>query len=262
MKIEKTFIEGLLLITPEAFYDDRGYFMESFNEAKMKEYGIPLASEFVQDNQSISRKRTIRGMHMQKDCGKLVRVVKGEVLDIVIDLRPLSPTYGKYFSIWLNDDNKKMLWIPSGFAHGFMASKNDTIFCYKVTKHYNAQEEIGINARDSDLKLPWGGNKVGDIISKKDSELPTLKELEEKNILGPNSLRDKAAVEEEKIEEESIDPLRKALDILEKESENETELIDKDKEDNNEGQNNREELILPSTDKYSAKEYEIAPESK
>jgi len=263
MKIERGPLEGLVIIHPDIHHDNRGYFFESFNEAKLKEYGVPPASEFVQDNQSMSKLRTLRGMHMQKDCGKLVRVISGEVLDAVIDLRPLSPTYRKTFLIWLTEENKTMMWIPPGFAHGFVALKNKTIFCYKVTKYYKPEDEIGINPRDKELNINWGGLKIADVISEKDKALPTLKELEEKNILGPGSLRDKEVLEEEKKAKEEIDPFKKVMEILEEESKTATELEGEDQDNNNdEGQNNREELILPGHDKYSAKEYEIAPESE
>ena len=129
MEIEKTFIDGLLVIKPKVFYDSRGYFFEPYNKERYKNAGIDL--DFIQDNQSLSQKNSLRGLHFQSppfDQGKLIRVVKGAVVDFVVDIRKGSPTYGEHFKIEMSEANFLQLWIPSGFAHGFVALENDTIF--------------------------------------------------------------------------------------------------------------------------------------
>ena len=158
MKIEETPIPNLLVIFPTVFEDSRGYFFESYNKGKFIESGIDL--EFVQDNQSLSQAGVLRGLHFQHpphEQGKLVRVIKGAVLDVVVDIRKSSATYGKTFSIELNEKNKTMLWIPPGFAHGFLTTENDTIFSYKCTGLYNKQAEDCILWSDKDLAIQWGG---------------------------------------------------------------------------------------------------------
>ena len=135
MKITKTDIEGLLVIEPFVYNDDRGYFFESYNLKAYKDLGIDV--DFVQDNQSCSKKNVLRGLHFQKPPfaqAKLVSVIKGSVMDVVVDIRKESPTYGKYFSIVLSSSNKKLLYIPEGFAHGFLTLEDDTIFSYFVSK--------------------------------------------------------------------------------------------------------------------------------
>ena len=170
MKITKTPIEGLLIIEPVVFGDERGYFFESFNKEKFKEItGKEL--DFVQDNQSLSGKDIVRGLHFQNPPyaqGKLVRVIKGEVIDVVVDIRKNSSTYGEHFAIKLTEENKKMFWIPEGFAHGFSSLKDDTIFSYKCTNYYNKESEESIYWNDSDLKINW--EVESPIISEKDQE--------------------------------------------------------------------------------------------
>lgn len=168
MKIIPTDIDGLLIIEPDIFEDERGYFYESYNQKKFESLGI-FPRAFVQDNQSKSKKGVVRGLHFQKSPfsqGKLVRVIKGAVLDVAVDLRKNSKTYGNHFSIELTGDNKKMFWIPSGFAHGFSTLEDDTILFYKCTNPYHKKSEVCILWNDSDLNIDWGG--VEPIVSEKD----------------------------------------------------------------------------------------------
>ena len=167
MKIEKTDIDDLLIIYPQVFGDDRGYFMEAFNKKKLADFIGD--NEFIQDNQSLSQKGVIRGLHFQNppfEQGKLVRVIKGSVNDVVVDIRKNSSTYGKYFKIKLSESNFKMLWIPPGFAHGFETLEDDTIFAYKVTNDYNKESEGSILWNDKTLNIKW--ETKNPVISKKD----------------------------------------------------------------------------------------------
>ena len=169
MKIEHTFIEGLKVITPQVFFDKRGYFYESYNEKTFKENGLDMV--FVQDNESKSDKDVLRGLHFQKPpyCqGKLIRVIKGSVMDVVVDLRKQSKTYGQYFKINLTEENKLMFYIPEGFAHGFLTLKDNTIFSYKCTNFYNKESEGGIMWNDKTLNIDW--NVENPIISDKDTK--------------------------------------------------------------------------------------------
>jgi dTDP-4-dehydrorhamnose 3,5-epimerase len=173
MEIIKTKIEGLLIIKPSVFFDERGYFFESFNEERFKDYG--LNTRFVQDNESKSQKGVLRGLHFQRPPyaqGKLVRVIKGAVLDVAVDLRKNSPTYGQWESIELTEDNKLMYWIPAGFGHGFLTLKEDTIFSYKCTNPYNKESEGSIQWDDADLNIDWGYKNP--IISEKDANSPSF----------------------------------------------------------------------------------------
>ncbi|HQV99020.1 MAG TPA: dTDP-4-dehydrorhamnose 3,5-epimerase [Bacteroidia bacterium] len=175
MKITETPISGVLLIEPRVFSDSRGAFFESFNAKSLKESGID--HDFVQDNQSVSKKGVIRGLHFQRapfEQGKLVRVIKGSVVDVALDLRKDSPTFGRHFDIELNDRNNLMLWIPPGFAHGFSVLEESTIFSYKVTNYYHSSSESGIIYNDIDLNINWG-IKDG-IVSEKDKVLPSYKD--------------------------------------------------------------------------------------
>lgn len=176
MQIKETKIPGLLIIKPQVFEDSRGYFFESHSELKLKEAGVDV--KFVQDNESKSQKGVLRGMHFQHPPytqGKLVRVIKGAVLDVAIDLRVGSPTYGQWDSIVLSEDNKLMYWVPEGFAHGFLTLENDTIFFYKCTKLYNKEAEGSIRWNDPELGIKWGTNKP--ILSEKDKTTPLFKDL-------------------------------------------------------------------------------------
>lgn len=176
MVAEKTFIEGLLVLKPRVFEDERGYFFESFNEKLLEEAG--LHAKFVQDNQSLSQKNVLRGMHFQAPPfaqGKLVRVIKGAALDVVADIRKGSPTYGKTFSIELNEQNKTMLWVPEGFAHGFCTLADSTIFYYKCTNYYNRASEGSIAWNDPDLNISW--NITDPVLSEKDKAGMLLKDF-------------------------------------------------------------------------------------
>ncbi len=167
MKIITTPIPDLLVIHPNVFADERGYFYESYNETAFKQNGINV--NFVQDNQSLSQAGVLRGLHFQKppyDQGKLVRVIKGAVLDVALDIRKNSPTYGKHFSIVLNEQNKTMFWVPSGFAHGFLTLEDDTIFSYKCTNFYNKSAEDCILWNDSTIQINWGIDNP--VLSEKD----------------------------------------------------------------------------------------------
>lgn len=181
MKTEETGIKGLVVITPEVFEDERGCFFESYNKEKFEKLGLP--TEFIQDNQSISNKGVLRGMHFQKPPyaqGKLIRVVKGKALDVAVDLRKNSSTYKKWFSIVLDEKNKKMVYIPEGFAHGFLVLEDNTIFQYKCTAPYNKESESGIIWNDSEIGINWQLSEHGinqPIVSEKDKELPLFKEF-------------------------------------------------------------------------------------
>jgi dTDP-4-dehydrorhamnose 3,5-epimerase len=155
MEIKNTGIEGLIEIVPKVFHDSRGYFFESFNKEYLQEAGITV--NFVQDNQSFSKKSVLRGLHFQKppyEQGKLVRVVMGKVLDVAVDIRKGSPTFGNHYSCILDSTINNMLYIPPGFAHGF-STLEDAIFVYKCTQNYNKESESGIIWNDADLKIDW-----------------------------------------------------------------------------------------------------------
>ena len=156
MEIKETKLSGLLIIQPKVFPDDRGYFYESFNRSKLKELGFD--ETFVQDNISKSSKGVLRGLHFQAppySQGKLVQVIKGSVLDVAVDIRKSSPTYGQHFSLILSEENKTQMFIPIGFAHGFLTLEDDTIFSYKCTNFYNKESEGAILWNDSDLNINW-----------------------------------------------------------------------------------------------------------
>jgi dTDP-4-dehydrorhamnose 3,5-epimerase len=176
LEILKTKLEGLLIIRPRVFEDERGYFFESFRLDRMREFGVK--QDFVQDNESKSQKGVLRGLHFQNppfEQGKLVRVVKGAVLDVAVDIRRDSRTYGEWHSQELTEENKTMLWIPPGFAHGFLTLKDDTIFQYKCTNYYNKESEGSIRWNDPDLKIDWGIENP--VVSEKDNAAPLFSEL-------------------------------------------------------------------------------------
>ena len=169
MEIIYTPIEGLLIIKPDVFEDGRGYFFESFNQEKFITAGLDF--KFVQDNESMSKKGVLRGLHFQAPPfaqGKLVRVIRGSVLDVAVDIRNGSPTYGKWESVILSGTNKLMYWIPAGFAHGFATLEDDTIFFYKCTGIYNKQSEGSILWNDPDINIDWGIKNP--VISEKDKD--------------------------------------------------------------------------------------------
>ena len=177
MEIIKTSIEGLLVIRPDVFKDDRGYFYESYNKERFAKEGLSMT--FVQDNESKSCKGVLRGLHFQKPPyaqGKLVRVVKGSVFDVAVDLRKNSPTYGQWESRILSEDNKEMFWIPEGFAHGFLTLEDNTIFNYKCTNVYNKESEGSILWNDPDINIEW--NIENPILSEKDKVSPLFKNFE------------------------------------------------------------------------------------
>ena len=162
--IEKTEINGLCIITPTVHKDSRGYFMESYNERDFQEAGLNL--RFVQDNQSMSQKGVLRGLHFQKEYpqGKLVRVIRGRVYDVAVDLRKNSATFGKHFGIILTEENKKMFYIPEGFAHGFLVLSDTAEFAYKVTDFYPPGDEGGLAWNDPEIGIVWpelSGNYQG-----------------------------------------------------------------------------------------------------
>ncbi|MCI7292087.1 MAG: dTDP-4-dehydrorhamnose 3,5-epimerase [Methanobrevibacter woesei] len=176
-KFTNTKIEGMFLVEPAVFEDNRGYFMETYNENDFKDAGYDLT--FVQDNQSKSSKGVLRGLHLQVNYpqGKLVRVIKGEVFDVGVDLRKDSDTYGEWFGAILSDDNKKQLFIPEGFAHGFLVLSDEAEFVYKCTEFYHGEDEGGIKWDDSDIGIDWPLDDIDEIIlSDKDKEWKTLKE--------------------------------------------------------------------------------------
>ena len=156
MILEKTNIEDIILLTPRVYQDDRGYFMESYNQKKVD---MLIKDHFVQDNESESQKNVLRGLHFQVPPhaqSKLIRVVKGSILDIAVDLRKESSTYGKHFKQILSGENKKQLYIPVGFAHGFLSLEDNTILNYKCSDYYDAKAEASILWNDPDLAIDWG----------------------------------------------------------------------------------------------------------
>ena len=178
MKIIETSISGLVIIEPKVWKDDRGYFYESYNKKLFLDAGID--SEFVQDNQSFSQRGTLRGLHGQADPfaqGKLVRVVQGRVIDVALDIRTNSPTYGKYEAVELSGENFRMFWVPPGFLHGFVTLEDNTIFTYKVTNLYDKASEIGVKWDDEDLNINWGIDASEVILSEKDKVLPYFRDF-------------------------------------------------------------------------------------
>jgi dTDP-4-dehydrorhamnose 3,5-epimerase len=176
MEFIPTKIEGLYIIQPNVFKDERGYFFESFNQKQFMEHGIDLS--FVQDNESRSRKGVLRGLHFQLPPfaqGKLVRVLSGAVRDIAVDLRKDSKTYKQWLSYDLSAENKTMFWIPPGFAHGFITLEDDTVFFYKCTNLYQPDAERAIIWNDPDLNIEWG--VTDPIVSEKDKIAPFFKDF-------------------------------------------------------------------------------------
>lgn len=172
-----TDIEGLYVIEPTVFGDNRGYFMETYSKQDFKEIGIDY--EFVQDNQSKSKKGVLRGLHFQKENtqGKLVRVIKGAVFDVVVDLRRDSKTYGKWYGVELTEKNKKMFFIPPYFAHGFLVLSDEAEFTYKCTDIYNPKSESGIMYNDPDIGIEWPEVDAEILTSEKDAKWQSLKEF-------------------------------------------------------------------------------------
>lgn len=176
MKVIETNIPGLLIIEPNVFGDERGYFFESFNSEVFMKAG--LEANFMQDNESKSAKGVLRGLHFQEppyEQGKLVRVARGGVIDVSVDIRKESPTYGQWEAIELTEENKRMIWIPPGFAHGFVTLREDTIFIYKCTNVYHRESENSIYWNDPGLNIDWGVENP--TVSEKDKNAPSFEEL-------------------------------------------------------------------------------------
>lgn len=184
MKVNKTEIAGLLVLEPDVFKDDRGFFFESYSKQRFENFGIP--DDFIQDNISKSKRGTVRGLHYQvgeKAQGKLCQVLEGEVLDVTVDIRFNSPTYGKHFSQILNSEKKLQLWIPAGFAHGFSVLSDEAIFSYKCTNYYSKGHERTILFNDTDLKINWKVDKP--IVSEKDLSAKRFKDIERDFVYKP-----------------------------------------------------------------------------
>ena len=179
MNVIKTDIEGVVVIEPQVFGDERGYFFESFNaECFLAETGIDVA--FVQDNESCSKRGVLRGLHFQREPyaqAKLVRVVQGRVLDVALDIRPGSPTFGNYVATELSGENHRQMFIPKGFAHGYVVLEDDTVFQYKCDEYYHPESEAGIAWNDPQIGIEWPLPEDEIILSDKDRKHATLKEL-------------------------------------------------------------------------------------
>lgn len=179
MEVESTFIDGCFVIKPKIFSDERGSFFESYNQKVFEEI-TGLKVDFIQDNQSISSKGVLRGLHFQTgkyEQAKLVRVIQGEVLDVAVDLRPDSKTYKQHFSIILNDQNNFQLFVPRGFAHGFITLSESAIFGYKCDNYYHKPSESGIMYNDPDIAIDWKLDPSEIQLSEKDKDLPFVKDL-------------------------------------------------------------------------------------
>jgi dTDP-4-dehydrorhamnose 3,5-epimerase len=176
MPFIETGFKGLKIFEPKVFSDSRGYFFESFNKQAFHDAGIDV--EFVQDNESRSQRGVLRGLHYQLNPmaqAKLVRVVEGEVLDVVVDIRKGSPTFGKHFNLVISAENKKQLFIPRGFAHGFSVLSETCIFQYKCDNYYSKESERGISYNDPELSIDWGFDLSTAVVSDKDKVLPLFK---------------------------------------------------------------------------------------
>jgi dTDP-4-dehydrorhamnose 3,5-epimerase len=181
MNITQTPISDLLVIEPKVWKDNRGYFYESYNSTLFAQAGIE--AQFVQGNQSYSQRGALRGLHAQRSPfaqGKLVRVIQGSVLDVAVDIRTGSETFGQHYSLVLSGTNHKQLWVPPGFLHGFLTLEDDTIFTYKVSNYYDKASEIGVIWNDPQLKIDWSENMEEDalILSEKDLVLPAFADFD------------------------------------------------------------------------------------
>ena len=166
--VEEKELDGLIVFETKVFNDERGYFMESYNEKKFNQNVLEYFS-FKQDNISCSKKNVLRGLHFQSppfEQGKLIQVLRGKVIDVVVDIRKKSKSYGKYFKIELSDENNRQLWVPPGFAHGFLTLEDETIFSYKCTNHYSKNHEMDLLWNDKNLKIEWGIENP--VVSEKD----------------------------------------------------------------------------------------------
>jgi dTDP-4-dehydrorhamnose 3,5-epimerase len=195
MELEQTSIEGLYIIRLRKFEDERGLFYESFNQRQFNELILGRSSfaqlSFVQDNISVSHKNVLRGLHFQTGeyaQGKLVQVLNGMVLDVAVDIREGSPTFGEYESVMLSGGDDKLFWIPPGFAHGFLSLADNTHFHYKCTNYYNKESEGGIIWNDSDLNIDWGVTNDA-IISEKDLILPRFRDIYDVDEVSKNEVK-------------------------------------------------------------------------
>ncbi len=184
MKLVPTALPGVVIVEPSVFADDRGWFMESFNEerfrAALTELGLPAPRAFVQDNHSCSRRNVLRGLHFQRAPhaqGKLVRVVQGAAFDVAVDIRHDSPTFGRWVGAELSAANKRQMWIPEGFAHGFLALEDETHFLYKTTDYYDKASEAAVLWSDADLAIAWPGDPGRFVVSEKDAVAPPLRDI-------------------------------------------------------------------------------------
>lgn len=178
MNIIKTPIDGLLIIEPRVFHDARGYFVETYNEQRYREAGVDAT--FVQDNQSCSTYGVVRGLHFQKPPytqAKLVSCTKGRVLDVAVDLRKESPTYGKWYAVELSEENHRQFYIPRGFAHGFSVLSEQAVFTYKCDNLYHPEAEGGLLLSDPDVAIDWQVPEDKRVISEKDTKHPLFKDL-------------------------------------------------------------------------------------
>ncbi len=181
-EFKKTEIDDVILVTPKIFGDNRGFFLESYKKSDFFNNGISI--EFIQDNHSKSTKGVLRGLHYQtnpKAQAKLVRCSKGKIFDVAVDIRKTSKTFGKWVGEILSEENKRMLYIPKGFAHGFVVLSNEAELLYKASDEYSPQNDKGIKWNDPDININWGID-FEPIISKKDSNLPFLKDIKEENL--------------------------------------------------------------------------------
>jgi len=179
MRIQKLRLEGVLLLTPDVFYDERGFFLETFRQSNYAALGIQ--EEFLQDNLSYSKYGTIRGMHFQSEPGqaKLITVLKGKIFDVFVDIREDSATYGTWSSVYLDDEKKEQLYLPVGFAHGFCCVSEEALVSYKVSHEYNAQTEKGFRFDDPDIGIAWPALEQR-FTSKRDLAAPSFAEIMDK----------------------------------------------------------------------------------
>jgi dTDP-4-dehydrorhamnose 3,5-epimerase len=175
MKVSKTDLPGVLVITPDVYGDDRGYFVEAWRSRRYAEVGLPEV--FVQDNLSMSRRGILRGLHLQhpNGQGKLVQVVHGEVFDVAVDVRVGSPTFGRWVGTVLSRENHKQVWVPPGFAHGFCVTSETALFSYKCTEVYHRDSELGVAWNDPELAIEWPVREPE--LSRKDAEFPRLSDI-------------------------------------------------------------------------------------
>jgi len=175
VKVIKTSLPGVLVVEPDVFGDSRGFFMETYNEARYREAGLP--HRFVQDNLSFSARGVLRGLHYQNPDGqgKLLHVPRGEVFDVAVDIRAGSPTFGEWTGVTLSEENKRQLWVPEGFAHGFQVTSETALLAYKCTAPYNREAEGAVLWNDPEIGIQWPIESL--ILSERDRGAPTLREV-------------------------------------------------------------------------------------